>query len=701
MTDRLWSRLTGSLRHRLLALTLFPLLLVLPGVIVLAYLWSNEVGYRQLLMKANTDLAVAHEAFSATRTQYMTRLTLAAGGYRFRDELMRLSRPSTLAQVDEKSDAVLEQLRKETGFDFVRLLDTRGCIPGRPGGICGYPASPLIRQALTQGTVSGVEVFSARQLRMLDESLAQRSRIPLVPTEHSGASAKTVEDRGMVLHFVHPLRNNEGKVVALLAAGLLMNGNLAFVDHISDTVYGPGSLPVNGIGTVTLFLDDVRITTNVQRADAPRQRALGTRVSEQVREQVLERGQRWLDRAFVVSDWYISAYEPVTDVNGKRVGMLYAGFLESPFLDSFYRWLEILLWLFALVLILCIGIAIRGARSIAKPFEVMTSVVNRIREGERRRIPALNTADEIRRLGEHFNAMLDQLDRQHDTIQRAADQLEDKVEERTRELRTRTRELQRHIQLLNRTREQLIEKGKLAALGELTASIAHEVNNPTAVILGYMDLLMDELGEQVTPEIRQDADLIIEQVGRIRTIINDLLKLARSESPAAHLQAVNVNEVIRNTRTLVQHELSRRHIRLTLELHATHPAQADPAQLQQVLINLIMNGANAITDEGEIIIRSRNRRDGGVWLSVRDNGCGIPPAYLPRIFDPFFSPTRGGTGLGLSISYRLLMQADAEIDVRSREGRGSVFVIRLKAFAAARPTQAGHFDPDTLTIGSF
>ncbi len=668
MINRFWHKVTGNLRYRLLALTLYPLFLVLPGVVLLAYLWSQEVGYRQLLMKANTDLAVAHEAFFATRDQYLVRLSLAAGGVQFRQQL------TTLASDNSSSphEALLKQLKTSTGFDFVRLLDANGCaFP--PATSCNYPKSSLIQLALEEGPVSGVEIFTSEDLFQLDSVLAERARIPVIPTEQSSQSSKTVETRGMVLHFVYPLRDHTGNVVALLTAGLLMNGNLAFVDQISNTVYGPGSLPEDGIGTVTLFLDDVRISTNVEHPDHPLQRALGTRVSAQVRQKVLDEGERWLDRAFVVSDWYISAYEPVTDINGERVGMLYAGFLEAPFLESFYVWLERLLWLFALVLLICIFIAIAGARSISKPFETMTAVIDRIRAGERQRVPALKTTDEVRVLTEHFNAMLNQLDQQHDAIQKSADQLEEKVQERTLELK-------QHISLLNHTREQLIEKGKLAALGELTASIAHEVNNPTAVILGYMDLLLDELGDKATPEIRQDAELIIEQVGRIRKIIDDLLKLAQPGTSPTQFEAVDVNQLVLNTRSLVQHELKKRSIELKLSLNASIPVQGDTSQLQQVLINLIMNSAAAINQQGEIRISCRNHHRSGVQLVIRDNGCGIAPDRMKRIFDPFYTFGKKGTGLGLSISQRLLTQAEARIRVRSKVGIGTLFVIQLKAF---------------------
>ncbi|MBM6550899.1 cache domain-containing protein [Marinomonas ostreistagni] len=668
MASKRWRQYLDSLRGRMVALTLFPLLLVLPGVILLAYLWSNEVGYRQLLMKANTDLAVAHETFLNTQEQYLVRLSLSANDYRFRADLReQLASPEAT-----KVDNLQQRLALATELDFVRILSPAGCAIAQQD--CFYPSSPLLTRAQLEGPSSGVEVFSQTTLERLDPALAKRAAIPPL----TGADASAIEQRGMLLHFVYPVTGEHGQILAYLAAGLLMNANHAFVDQISNTVYGPGSLPEQGLGTVTLFLDNVRISTNVPHPSAQQQRAIGTTVSDQVQQQVLLQGERWLDRAFVVNDWYVSAYEPVTDVNGERIGMLYAGFLEAPFMSSLYHWLELLLWLFAAVLVVCITLAILGARSLAKPFEIMTSVMDRIRDGERLQIPSLNTTAEVHQLAEHFNDMQSQLDQQRDEILSAAQQLEHKVAQRTQALEQKTQELQQHITLLNRTREQLVEQGKLAALGELTAGVAHEINNPTAVILGYMDILMDELGDQVTPEIQHDADIIIAQVARIRTIIDDLLKLAKQDPNTHQLAAIDVGPIIENTQALVQHELSRRRISLRLDLRADQLALADSAQLQQVLINLIMNAANAIDNDGTITLRSRNHRLGGVRVLVADNGCGMTPTQKKRIFDPFYTTSSQGTGLGLAISKRLLDQARATLKVRSKVAVGTLFAITLQ-----------------------
>lgn len=661
-------KLGHSIRYRLLVLALVPVLLVMPLVVGMAYLWSQEVGYRHLLMKVSSDLAVAQDSFAATQQRYLLQLALAAESLNLRDQLANLQQTPTSLPRTELAQQLLG-LQQQNQFDYVRLIDPQRCNwLGKHQ--CQYPDSPLLQQALAGQPANGVELFSAEQLRSLSAQLAVRAYLPLTDTARAQPTQRIAETRGMMLHFVYPLTDQRGEVSALLTAGILMNGNFAFVDKLKATVYGEGTLVDGSLGTVTLFLDDVRISTNVPDQQQPSRRALGTRVSEQVRQQVLDQGLPWLNRAFVVSDWYVSGYQPIVDVQGQRVGMLYTGFLEAPFKAEFYQWLQLLSVFFVIALLLCGYWAVRRARAIFKPVEQMAHVITRIRQGEHQRMPPLKGQDELSILALQFNQLLDQLEKQHLQIQQAADQLELKVAERTADLK-------QHIVLLQRTREQLVAKGKLAAIGELTAGIAHEINNPTAVILGYLDLMMAELGEAAAP-VEAEAQLIVEQVERIRAIINNLLQFSRPDDYRAPLTAIDINQVVRDTQPLIKHDLARKQIQLQLDLRASRKALGNKQQLQQVLINLIINAVNAMTDGGRLRIRSRNWRQQGVLLVVRDDGCGIAAELLNRVFDPFFSKTQGGTGLGLSVSYAIVQRLDAEIDVRSRVGVGSCFYLWLK-----------------------
>jgi two-component system NtrC family sensor kinase len=275
--------------------------------------------------------------------------------------------------------------------------------------------------------------------------------------------------------------------------------------------------------------------------------------------------------------------------------------------------------------------------------------------------------------------MLDLLKERNRQIQEAAEQLEQKVEERTAELKQSNEELQRTITVLRETREQLVIAEKLAALGELTAGIAHEINNPTAVILGNIDLLVDELGP-AAEDVREEIDLIIAQIYRIKEIIDNLLQYARPSQFAGYVGEVDVNETVRDTLKLVRHLTRKQPIEVRLELEAGRAVQINRSELQQVLVNLLANAIHALEDKGgEITVRTRDWEQRGVTVTVKDTGVGIAPEHLGNVFNPFFS-TKGqgeGTGLGLSISYGLIRRYGGTITVASELGVGTEFTVYL------------------------
>jgi two-component system NtrC family sensor kinase len=667
---RLLRAIESTVRYKLLVLVLFPIVLVMPVTLALAAYWGQKFSYRQLYMKVNTDLSVAHDAYVSVRRHYLEEIAALAESYQFRIDLERRN----ARQIHEQ----LILLRERARFSFLHLVDRQRNWLYEPSGRTGPSRrSLLVDQAFTGVAASGIEIHSNEELGQEDPDLAERVRLRLIDTPRAVPTERKVEDRGMVIRVAYPVKNAAGEVVAVLDGGVLLNGNFRFVDAIRDLVYGPGSLPQDSIGAVTVFLDDVRISTNVPLR--PGERALGTRVSKEVRDQVLGRGEVWIDRAFVVNDWYISSYEPILDVRGKRVGMLYAGFLEAPFARWLLNAFAGLVLMFLVLIVISSVVAWQGARSIFKPLESMSRVVRATREGEDRRIGNVASSDEIGELAREFDKMLDLLKERNQQIQLAADQLEQKVEERTAQLKQRNEELQRTISVLRDTRQQLVIAEKLAALGELTAGIAHEINNPAAVILGNIDLLVDELGPGAEP-VRAEIELIIQQIYRIKEIIDNLLQYARPSQFAGYVSTVDVNETVRDTLKLVQHLTRSQPVEITLDLKASLTVQINRAELQQVLVNLLVNAIHALEAKGgEVTVRTRDWEQRGVTITVKDTGVGIAPENLDNVFNPFFS-TKGqgkGTGLGLSISYGLIRRYGGTITVASEPGVGAEFTVHL------------------------
>ena len=661
----------SSLRYKLLLLVLFPMVLVLPTILGVSIYWSQNYTYDQLYAKVNTDLTVAHDVFSRLQKEYLSQLKSLAESYQFRVSLE--------ANNWERLQQQLDVFRETTKFDFLHITDFTGRWQElqREGVFKkkGKP-SPLLVAALREGNPGvGVEVFNRSDLQTERASLAERVRLPLVYTPRAEPTSRTIEDRAMVVRVVHPVRDAQGHVIAALDGGVLLNNNFTFVDRIRDLVYGPGSIPEGGWGTVTVFLDDVRITTNVPLTKG--ERALGTRVSQVVRDKVLSRGKKWIDRAFVVNDWYISAYEPIVDVYGERIGMLYAGYLEAPYRNVYLKAMTVLSIAIFVAVLFAGSVVVRGAKSIFKPVEAMADVVRATQLGEHRRIGTIESKDEIGELARQFDAMLELLTERNHQIEQAAENLELKVEERTRELKEKNVHLQQSINLLRRTRQQLAIAGKLAALGELTAGVAHEINNPTAVILGNIDVLKSELGEDAG-SVDTEIDLIVQQAYRIRSIVDKLLQYARPAEYAGYLDELDVNQVVDDTLALVRHELETKHVVVRTVYSACTPVRMSRQELQQVLVNLLVNANHSIAPNGIIEISTQDSAQGTVAIKVKDYGAGIPLEDLGKVFDPFYTRKKAGTGLGLSVSYGLIRRYGGMITVDSEEGRWTVFTIFLR-----------------------
>ncbi|MBT3032967.1 MAG: cache domain-containing protein [Candidatus Thiodiazotropha sp. (ex Lucina pensylvanica)] len=666
---RIIEAIRGSLRYKLLMLVLFPILLIMPIALGLAIYWGSQFSYEQLFIKVNTDLSVAEDNFHRLQEDYLNTLGRLAESYAFYTALESKSGLVVNAQ--------LAELQRSAGFSYLHLLGVDGKRLFLSYGEAekrGH-SSPSLLVALQGHPRVEIEIFSAEALDEQSPGLAKQVELPLIDTPRARPTVQRIEGRGMMIRALYPVKNSRGQVVAVLDGGVLLNANFKFVDTIRDLVYGPGSLPKGSIGTVTVFLNDVRITTNVPRT--PNQRALGTRVSDEVRTQVLDDGEKWIDRAFVVNDWYISAYQPIIDVNGERVGMLYAGFLESPSRNALWQALGVLILLFLALMLFSSVLSISGAKSIFKPLEMMMAVVRATREGYTKRIGKISSMDEIGVLANEFDLLLDLLQERNLQVQQWADQLEEKVDERTAELKLKNQKLVTTIQILRETRAQLIAAEKLAALGELTAGMAHEINNPTAVMLGNLDLLVEELGDNATP-VKGEIDLIIEQIFRIKDIINNLLQYARPDEITETPSVIDVNEVVQHTLALVRYLRKQKQFEIRLDLNAARPVKINPHELQQVLVNLFVNAVHALDSSAGIISLSTDDWDEkGVVIRVEDNGMGIEEEQIEMIFNPFHTSKRvgEGTGLGLSVSYGLIKKYGGDITVRSDQGQGSLFSV--------------------------
>ncbi|MGR3660266.1 MAG: sensor histidine kinase [Paracoccaceae bacterium] len=638
-----------SVRLRLLILALLPLVVVMP-LLLMAGLnrWSTQFD-ALLITNVESDLRIAE--------QYLQRILSISG-----NDVQALARSVEFQEAlgdEAELSAVLARYQDRLGLDFLVYLPT---VLAETEAV----KWPVIATALAGGSQTAIDIFGHDDLLAVSQGLADQAEIPLIATEAAVPTERLVEDRGMVVHTATHVGSG------VLVGGTLLNRNLDFIDTINDLVYLSSSFAGARQGTATLFLEDVRVSTNVRLFENVR--ALGTRVSAVVRGVVLGEGRTWLDRAFVVNDWYISGYLPITDSFGERVGMLYVGFLEAPFQATKRSAYIAIFSVFLVVLGLTVPLFLRLARGVFTPLERMTQVISRVEAGDLdARIGATGSHDEIGQVALHLDNLLDQVrERDHD-LRAWADELNTRVDERTEELRDANRKLEATFQ-------QLVMSEKLASIGEITAGVAHEINNPVAVIQGNVDVIREALQERAG-EFGTELSLIDQQVQRINAIVGKLLQFARPSEFGAFEEDVILEQVLTDVLVLVDHVIVKGNATVEKTIEVAPLVHINPGELQQVLVNLIVNAVQAMAAGGVVRLSIGNKIRGGqngAVLSVSDSGKGIPAERLDTVFDPFYTTKIGkGTGLGLSISQTLVQRAGGIIAVRNLDSGGAEFTVWL------------------------
>lgn len=230
------------------------------------------------------------------------------------------------------------------------------------------------------------------------------------------------------------------------------------------------------------------------------------------------------------------------------------------------------------------------------------------------------------------------------------------------------------LRKLKRVQSQLIQSERLAALGKLSAGIAHEINNPLSIISGHAQILRMEKSPG-RAELKKTAEIIEKQIDRASSITDQLLQFSKRIKP--RLKKLDVNEILKDTVVLLKQQLSQDKIKIVKHL-SSKPAfiEADSLQLQQVFLNLIVNASHAMPDGGTLTIKTMVK-DGDLEINFTDTGCGIPERNLSKLFEPFFTTKEDGTGLGLSIAYGIIKAHKGDIQVKSEEGKGTTFTIIL------------------------
>ncbi|MET0051871.1 MAG: ATP-binding protein, partial [Candidatus Thiodiazotropha sp.] len=263
------------------------------------------------------------------------------------------------------------------------------------------------------------------------------------------------------------------------------------------------------------------------------------------------------------------------------------------------------------------------------------------------------------------------------TLREARDRLEQRVQERTEDLFQEIEERRRTEQALRQTRDELIQAAKLAMLGQLSASISHELNQPLAAIRSYTDNARRLLEQDRCLDVNWNLEQITELIESMTQISSQLKLFARKTDGS--LSAVSLRQVIESSLRILRPQLRKTLTELRLDLDTLHDrVMADPVRLEQVLVNLIANAVNAMEEQTERWVSiATSQRKGHLQVAIQDNGPGIAQDHLKRIFDPFFTTRESGLGLGLSISQHIIESMGGTLTAHNSGDAGAVFVLVL------------------------
>jgi two-component system NtrC family sensor kinase len=391
----------------------------------------------------------------------------------------------------------------------------------------------------------------------------------------------------------------------------------------------------------------VRIATNVLTPEG--KRALGTRVSPEVKDHVLGRGRLWTDRAFVFSDWFITAYSPIETLSGRRAGMLYVGVLEEKYTDIRSQLLTVYVLLTLAIMLAAAGLGYFIASRITSPIQGLIKASRQVSEGNLTPDIGPSEKGEIGLLQNTFREMVAAMGRRH------AD-----------------------------SEARIIQTQKQASVGRLAAGVAHEINNPLTGVLTYTHLLLRR--KDLSADIRSDLQIIAEATERVRKIVKGLLDFSRQTR--LDPEPTDINRLVAAAMALIENQALMKGVTLKFNPGEKLPElTVDRSQIQSVLINIIINALDATETGGAIRLFTAASLTGqpagrkGVEITIADTGDGIPPENLDKLFEPFFTtkPVGQGTGLGLAVSLGIVQGHGGHIRVQSEVGKGSRFFIWLPA----------------------
>lgn len=348
---------------------------------------------------------------------------------------------------------------------------------------------------------------------------------------------------------------------------------------------------------------------------------------------------------------------------------------------------------FSSILVILITLTVFFGKLVGDPIQKLVEAMSRAEKGDLEAEADIQSKDELGKLGRNFNRMLKTIRETHEQniqllrqVNQFNEELTKKIEAATSELAKRNEELRLLNEALFESQRQLSQSEKLAAVGQVTAAMAHQIGTPLNSISGYIQLILQD--GNIQPKDRDRLKIIESQLDRLADSVKNLLSFTRQPKP--QLRSLDVNEVLEELIHLSEPWFLARKVRLSTHLSPDLPSiLGDSTHLQTLFLNLITNALDAMPQGGVLTVKTRQvsppfSSEDGRWLeiSITDTGIGITEESKKRIFDPFFTTKKmgEGTGLGLAICEKIVKEHSGKIDLESEVGKGSTFSILIPIF---------------------
>lgn len=636
-----------KLRTRLLLS--FLLVIVAFGLLVaaLGYFVIEKDIIRRAQRKVKNDLNSAQEIYQQEVGRIRDVIRLTALRFFLKEGI---SENDNEGITDE-----LKRVRKSESLDLLTLMDASGRVIVRsrnPSMTGDYMADDaFVSRVLGSGNVvAGTVIVSREELLKEDNELVEQAYIKFVPTSKAKPREETEETSGMMIKAAAPVLGPDGRVWGVLCGGKLLNRDYTIVDKIKQTVYRSERYKGMDVGTATIFLRDLRISTNVQTKNGTR--AIGTRVSAQVNEQVLEKGLPWVARAFVVNDWYKTAYEPIRDIDGKIIGILYVGILEQPFVDMARNILLVFMSIVAAAMLLAafLGYALTGA--IVRPVGRMAAATRELSRGSLGyKVEKETGTAELDELAASFNKMSEQLREREEKLKAANEQLA----------------------ALNKT------------YLDLVGFVSHELKGIIATILMNVAAVRNEYFGEVNEQQKKSLQAATRILGYLAETVRKFLDLSRIEKGELNVRKTEVlllEEVFKPCLETFASEIGARQIDVSNDITRGIKMQGDPDLLRIVANNLVGNAIKYGVDNGTVKLKSEDLGQ-RVRVEIYNDSRPITEEEKGRLFQRFsrLGGERGkkvkGTGLGLFIVKEIICKHGGQIWVEPREN-GNSFIFEIE-----------------------